>query len=240
MSLGILVTSSHDVTMTSLAQVWHVIGFPYKRHCAGLVGAHLGSPWLALAHHWLFCLVLGLTPGYRGMCACVDWHTGVPVLWEPTSFKLSCLGCYNFSVSIHFQGHANTLWELPRNAVFYPMSTISTGPSCLLVGAHVHCLSSCLVYISRSVLSLGETIHPSVCASQLLASLGGHQTEYDMSGPNSGLCFTSVVTRVIKCGYRKEGEQQYALDTKRVSKLDWDGFVNLASHRPHAHPMVLG
>ena len=44
--------------------------------------------------------------------------------------------------------------------MFYPMSIVSTGPLCLLVGACVHCLSSCLVYISGSVLLLGETIHP--------------------------------------------------------------------------------
>ena len=34
---------------------------------------------------------------------------------------------------------------------------------------------------------------------------------YDMSGPNYGLRCTSVATQVIKCGYGKEGEQQYAL-----------------------------
>ena len=32
-------------------------------------------------------------------------------------------------------------------------------------------------------------------------------TEYDMSGPNSGLHSTLVVTRVIKCSYWKGGEQ---------------------------------
>ena len=40
---------------------------------------------------------------------------------------------------------------------------------------------------------------------------GWAPTEYDMSGPNCGLCSTWVATWVIKCGYGKEGEQQYAL-----------------------------
>ena len=39
---------------------------------------------------------------------------------------------------------------------------------------------------------------------------GWAPTEYNMSGSNSGLYFTSVATQVIKCGYGK-GEQQYAL-----------------------------
>ena len=105
----------------------------------------------------------------------MNWCAGAPVLQEPTSFKLIWLGCYNFSISIRFRGCANTLWELPGNAVFYLMSTISTGPSCLSVGARVHCLLSCYVYISGSVLSLGETNCPTLRASQLLASLGGYQ-----------------------------------------------------------------
>ena len=138
-----------------MASPWHhwptydVIGFPYKRRCAGLVG---GLAWAGLGLIWLFCSVIGSTPGYGGMRARVDWHTGAPVLREPTSFRLSYL--------VHFRGCAKTLRELPGNATFYPTSTISTGPSCLPVGAHVHYLSSCLVYISGSVLSLVETIHP--------------------------------------------------------------------------------
>ena len=40
---------------------------------------------------------------------------------------------------------------------------------------------------------------------------GWAPAEYDMCGPNCGLHSTLVATRVIKCGYGKEGEQRYAL-----------------------------
>ena len=112
-----------------------------------------------------------------------------------------------------------------RNATFYPMSTVSTGPSCLLVGAHVHCLSSCLVYISGSMLITGRDYSPPVRTSQLLVSLDGHQ-----------LNMTRVVwivdcispwlwpesSSVAPWDRRRAAIRSH---TKRVSKLDWDGFV---------------
>ena len=116
----------------------------------------------------------GFTPssslnGWGGTCACIDWCADIPALLEPTSFKLSWLGCYHFSVSVCPHGCPNTLWELPGNAMFDLTSTISTGPSCLLVGACVHGLLSCQVYISGSMLSLGKTICPALRVSHIHA-----------------------------------------------------------------------
>ena len=115
------------------------------------------------------------------------------MLWEPTSFKLIWLGCYHFLVSICPQGCANTLWELPVNATFDLMSTISTGPSCLLVGAHVHCLSSCQVYISRSVLSSDKAIHPVIRTSHMY-SMGW---ELRRASPNQDPVVAMVVVAVV-------------------------------------------
>ena len=120
---------------------------------------------------------LGFTPGsspdgWGGTHARIDWHTGVPMLLEPTSFKLNWLGCYQFSLSIH---PMDVLIPSDNCPGFDLTSTISTGLACLLVGAHMHCLSSCQVYISQSILLLGETIHPTLHMSQLLVHLGGCQ-----------------------------------------------------------------
>ena len=123
-----IVFTRHDVT--SWHHWWHHLAYalePIK---------------CLMPHHW------GFTPGsspneWGGTHACIDWCTGTPALLEPTSFKLNWLGCYQFSVSIHPHRHTNTLQEFPWNAMFDLTSTISTGPSCLLVGARVHCLSSC-------------------------------------------------------------------------------------------------
>ena len=173
--------------------------------------AHVSGPIKGLAPHHR-----GFTPssspnGWGGTHACIDWRADAPTLLEPTSFKLNWLGSYQFSISICPCGHANTLWELPGNAVFDLTSTNSTGPLCLSVGAHVHCLLSCQVYISGSMLSSGETIHPTLHVSQLLVFTGWAPTEYDTSGPNCEFHSTSVVSQVTKCSYRKEGEQQYTL-----------------------------
>ena len=43
------------------------------------------------------------------------------------------------------RGHTNTLREQPRSTMFDLRSTVSTGPLCLSVGAHVHYLLSCQV-----------------------------------------------------------------------------------------------
>ena len=105
---------------------------------------------------------------HRLMC----WHTRVARAYFLQTYLIGLLSLFRKRLP---DGHANTLRELPGNTMFNLTSTVSTGPSCLLVGAHVHCLLSCQVYISRSVLSSGETIHPTLCTSQLLASLGGCQ-----------------------------------------------------------------
>ena len=133
------------------------------------------------------------------------------MLLEPTSFKLIWLGCYHFSISIRPRGHANTLRKLPRNAAFDLTSTVFTAPSCLLVGAHMHCLLSCQVYISGSILSSGETIQTAQRASQLLASLGGCQLNMIWVAQIMDFIPPWLTTQVIKCSYGKEGEQRYTL-----------------------------
>ena len=118
----------HDIT--SWHHWWH--------HLACVLGPIKG---LTLCH-WGF--TPGSSPdGWGGTCTCIDWCAGMPMLLEPTSFKLNWLGCYQFSIRVRPHGCTNTLQELSRNATFNLTSTVSTGPSCLLVGAHVHCLSSC-------------------------------------------------------------------------------------------------
>ena len=129
-----------------------------------------------------------------------------------------------------------------ENSPGTPCSTLlvpSTGPSCLSVGTCVHCLLSCQVYISRSVLSSGETIHLALHASQLLASLGGRQLNMtqvartvDFTPPQLLPESSSVVM----------GRSRAAIhsSTRRVSKLDGDGFMDLASCGPCTCPTALG
>ena len=139
-----------------------------------------------------------------------------------------------------FCGCTNTLWEQPRSTVFYLRSTVFTGLSCLLVGAHVHYLLSCQVYISGSVLPKGKTFCPTVWQpSQLLASLGGCQLKWHEWLNLWTACYLSCdpshqvwlweIRRAMICSH-----------TRRVSMLEWDGFMDLASHRLHTHAMVLG
>ena len=124
--------------------------------------------------------------------------------------------------------------------MFHLRSTISTEPSCLLFGALVHYSLSCQVYISGSTLPKGKTFCPMVRHPlQLLASLGGCQlkrhawpdlwTACHLSCDPSHQVWLQEIRRAMICSH-----------TRRVSKLERDGFVDLASHGPCAHPMVLG
>ena len=74
------------------------------------------------------------------------------MLREPTSFKLNWLGCYNVSMHVPASADAPIHSEnSPGAPVFYLRSTISTGPSCLSVGAHVHYLLSCRLHLRKRV-----------------------------------------------------------------------------------------
>ena len=132
-----------------------------------------------------------------------------------------------------------TLREQPGSAVFFLRSTTSTGPSCLLVGACVHYLWSCCLYLWKCT-ATGVTHHlPAWRTSQLLTSLSGHQlnrhewpdlwTTCHLRCDPSHQVWLWKNRRAMMCSH-----------TRRVSKLERDGFIDLASCRPNAHPMVLG
>ena len=164
----------------------------------------------------------------------------MPALTEPTSFKLNWLGCYILPMCACFCGCTNMLRERPGSTVFYLRSTISTGPLCLSVGALVHYSLSCQVYISGSTLPKGKTFHPTVwCLSQLLASLGGHQLKRH-EWPNLWTACHLSCDPSHQVWLWEIRRAMIRSHTRRVSMLEWDGFVDLASHVPHAHPMLLG
>ena len=64
----------------------------------------------------------------------------------------------------------------------------------------------CSLHLWKHVI-IGQDYLPLGTRVTIIGVPGWAPTEYDTSGPNSGLRFTSVATQVIKCGYRKEGEQ---------------------------------
>ena len=145
-----------DVVMTSLMMSSGMYTGAYKGPCATSLGF---NPWFI--SRW----VRRYTCTHRLM----HWCAHIARAYFLQTYLIGLLSLLHKHPP---QGRTITLRELPGNAMFDPTSTISTGPSCLLVGADVHCLSSCQVYISRSMLSSGEIIRLTLRASQLLASLG--------------------------------------------------------------------
>ena len=92
------------------------------------------------------------TPRLTCWCACVERAYFLNITdWV----VITCL-CVTASADapIHFKNGPGTPCS--------PLSTVSTGPSCISVGARVHCLLSCQVYISRSAVLEGETFRPTV------------------------------------------------------------------------------
>ena len=104
-------------------------------------------------------------------------------------------------------GCTNTLWELPWNTVLDLMSTVPAVPLCLLVGAlFIELLS---LHLQKCVV-LRQNYPPCVMHITIIGVPGWAPIEYT-SGPNHELHSTMVATWVIKCSYRKEGEQWYIL-----------------------------
>ena len=169
----------------------------------------------------------------------MDWCAGMPTLREPTSFKYNWLGCYNSSACICAPGCTNTLREWPVSALFFLRSTTSTGPSCLSVGAHVHYLWSCCLHLQKC--SATAAIHNTSawCMSQFLASLGGCQLKWHEWPDLWMVCHLSC-NPSHQVWLQENRRTMIRSRTRRVSKLDWDGFVDLASCEPNARPMVLG
>ena len=75
----------------------------------------------------------------------------------------------------------------------------------------------CALFIKLSSLHLWKHVvirqdyPPHIACITNIGVPGWVPAEYDMSGLNCVFHSTSVATRVIKCSYGKEGEQQYAL-----------------------------
>ena len=123
---------------------------------------------------------------------------------------------------------------------WYPCALFIELSSLHLCGSHVHYLLSCQVYISGSALPKGETFCPTVQhPSQLLASLGGCQLKQH-EWPNLWTACHLGCDPSHQVWLWEIRRAMIRSHTRRVSKLEWDGFVDLASHGPCAHPMVLG
>ena len=102
-------------------------------------------------------------------------------------------------VHVHASGHALSISAKPGSATYFPTSTTSTGLQHLSVGPCVH-----LVWLRAA----NCHIWPLPCinifhASQLWASLGGHQLE--LHSPEREHKFTSVATRVFKKSQNSPG-----------------------------------
>ena len=147
-----------------------------------------------------------------------------------------------FSVSIHLCRCTNTLQEWPRSTVFYLRSTISTGPLCLSVGARVHCLLSFFVKSTSPEACYHKVRlsaprcdthhnywHPWVGTSWKQHEWPDLWTVFHLSCDPSNQVWLREIRRAAICSH-----------TRRVSKFDWDGCVDLASCGPHTHPIVLG
>ena len=75
--------------------------------------------------------------------------------------------------------------------------------------------------------------------SQFLAFLGGHQLKRH-EWPNLWMACHLGCDPSHQVWLRENSKAMICSHTRRVSKLDWDGFIDLASCGPNAHPMVLG
>ena len=177
------------------------------------------------------------------MCTCIDWCAGAPAWYESLlPFKLIWGGCIYLSVSIRFWGRALIhSEELPGNAMFYLRSTVSTGLSCLSVGA------SYALFIELSSLhlrkrgTLGRDYPPhGTCTSQLLVSLGGCQLNMTQVAKIVDCVPPQLWPESSSVVIGKEGEQWYTLLPRGLAS--WIKMVlwTRQATEPHAHPMVLG
>ena len=162
---GIVVSCSHILTL------WCDVIYDVIRHMLQAYNrpgaASWGDSWF---NSWW---VRRYTCMHRLMCWCRPcWESLLPS--NLTDWVIIICPCVPASADapIHSENGPGVLCSDLR-------STISTGPSCLSVGAHVHYLLSCQVYISGSALPKGKTFCPTVWhTSQLLASLGGRQLKW--------------------------------------------------------------
>ena len=132
-----------------------------------------------------------------------------------------------------------TLQEQPGNAVFFLRSTASTGPSCLLVGAHVHYLLSCCLHLRKHSTAAATYITCVQHMSQILASLGGCQLKRHEWPDPWTVCHLSC-NPSHQVWLWENRRTTIRSRTRRVSKSDWDDFTDMASCEPNARPMVLG